>query len=137
VLGASIPFTGGAWRPRAIMCLLALALAACSTPGTPQPTRAFAPTIPPYPRGAQFAVGHQSPGPVNQWLAAVITFETDDDMARVFAYYRETLAANGWRPFDSDSMSNVQACPWYLLEFQQAGRRYELQLKQSACPPAG
>jgi len=84
-----------AWRTSAIACLLALVLAACSTPGTPQPTRAFAPTIPPYPRGAQFAVAQQSPSPANQWLAAVITFETDDDMARVFAYYRGTLAADG------------------------------------------
>jgi len=93
--GVSVHRTGIAKRQRVVVCVLALLLGACSTPGTPQPTRASAPTIPPYPRGAQFAVAHQSPGPVNQWLATVITFETNDDMARVSAYYRETLAADG------------------------------------------
>jgi len=91
------------------------------------------PTIPPYPRALQGTSVYPSRNPLPEQPILNMEFESDDDGAQVFAFYRDTLASAGWRAVGSTSLENTVACPFYVLYFSQRGDWHELRLVRAEC----
>lgn len=98
------------------LVLAVLVLSGCTAPAAngPRATRAAYPSLAPYPRQQQeetSTVIINGAGRRGQQT----TFATEDQPEQVWAFYRDTLTATGWKAIHQGLYVNGQGCPNYTV----------------------